>query len=78
MDFGKKRKDFKHRVKKSLQIKEDDICESIIQSMLNIGIFYAEDIKSNIDIWLTPKDKVLLNFVTYHIILFKGTNYMYD
>jgi hypothetical protein len=57
-DFGKKRKDFKYRTKKSLMLQEDDTLQSILASTPNIDMFDAEDFEITIEGWLTHEDKV--------------------
>ncbi|XP_062162116.1 eukaryotic translation initiation factor 5B-like [Alnus glutinosa] len=57
IDFGHKRKNFKYRVKKGINIQANDTRESIIESTPNITEFDAEDMEIAIDTWLTPEDK---------------------
>jgi hypothetical protein len=52
MDLGQKRKNYKYRVKKGLNIQDS------IHATPNIEIFDAEDIKTTINTWLTMEDKV--------------------
>jgi hypothetical protein len=76
MDYGKKRKYFKHRVKTSLHLKEGDNHEGIIQSTSNVEQFDTRDFECSIDTWMTPNDIVFVFSVTYHIICSKRTNYI--
>jgi hypothetical protein len=57
-DFGKKRKDFKYRMKKSLMLQDDDTLQSILASTPNIDMFDGEDFEITIEGWLTHEDKV--------------------
>jgi hypothetical protein len=57
MDFGKKLRNYKHVVKKSLLIKEDDTKESILQSTQHFGQVNPAELESAIDIWMTQKNK---------------------
>ena len=76
MDYGKKRKDFKHRLKTSLNLKEGDNREGIIQLTSNVEQFDTRDFECGIDIWLTPNDIVFPFSVTCHIVCPKKTNYI--
>jgi hypothetical protein len=61
IDFGHKRKNFKYRVKKAINIQANDTRERIIETMPNITEFDAKDIEIAIDTWLTPEDKVIIS-----------------
>jgi hypothetical protein len=61
IDLGHKRKNFKYRVKKAINIQANDIRERIIGSMPNITEFNAEDMEVAIDTLLTPEDKVIIS-----------------
>jgi hypothetical protein len=57
-DFGKKRKDYKCQVKKSLKIQANDTLQSILASTSNVDMFDAEDYEITIQGWMTLEDKV--------------------
>jgi hypothetical protein len=57
-DFGKKRKNYKYRTKKSLMLQDDDTLQSILASMPNINMFDAKNFEITIKGWLTREDKV--------------------
>jgi hypothetical protein len=51
IDFKHKRKNFKYRVKKAINIQANDTCERIIESTPNITEFDAEDMEIAINTW---------------------------
>lgn len=73
IDFGHKRKNFKYRVKKAINIQANDIRERIIELTPNITEFYAEDIEIAINTWLIPEDKVIIltNVIIFKVRIFK-------
>jgi hypothetical protein len=73
IDFGHKRKNFKYRVKKAINIQANDTRETIIESTPNITEFDAEDMEIAIDTWLTSEDKVIIsiNVIIFKVHIFK-------
>jgi hypothetical protein len=73
IDFGHKRKNFKYRVKKAINIQANDTHETIIESTPNITEFDAEDMEIAIDTWLTLEDKVIIstNVIIFKVRIFK-------
>jgi hypothetical protein len=73
IDFGHKRKNFKYRVKKAINIQANDTRERIIESTPNITEFDAEDMEIAIDTWLTSEDKVIIstNVIIFKVRIFK-------
>jgi hypothetical protein len=63
-DFGKKRKDFKHTLKQSLQLKEGEKIEDVLQTTPNLHLYNADDIETTIGTWLTKKDRVITQINT--------------
>jgi hypothetical protein len=61
IDFGHKRKNFKYRVKKAINIQANNIRKRIVEMTLNITEFDAEDMEISIDPWLTSEDKVIIS-----------------
>jgi hypothetical protein len=45
MDFGKKRRDFRHAVKQSLQIQAGESLEDVMATTPNLHLLDAEDIE---------------------------------
>jgi hypothetical protein len=55
IDFGQ------YRVKKGINIQDNDTRESIVEATPNITEFDAKNIEIAIDTWLTLKDKVIIS-----------------
>jgi hypothetical protein len=68
INFGHKRKNFKHRVQKAINIQANDTRETIIESTPSLAEFDAEDIEIVINTWLTSEDKVI---ISTNVIIFK-------
>jgi hypothetical protein len=68
IDFGHKRKNFKYRVKKAINIQANDTREKIIESTPNIAEFDIEYMEIAINTWLTSKNKVI---ISTNVIIFK-------
>jgi hypothetical protein len=63
-DFGKKRKDFRYTLKQSLQLKEGEKIEDVLQTTPNLHLYNADDIETTIGTWLTEKDRVITQINT--------------
>jgi len=60
MDLAKKRRQFRHKVKKGLNLKDTDTLEFVVNRAETVPIFDAEDFKMQVDKWLSSADKVFL------------------
>jgi hypothetical protein len=65
MDFGKKRRDFRHAVKQSLQIQPGESLEDVMATTPNLHLLDAEDIECCVEMWLTEEDKVRQIHIVY-------------
>jgi hypothetical protein len=65
MDFGKKRRDFRHAVKQSLQIQAGESLEDVMATTPNLHLLDAEDIECCVEMWLTEEDKVRQIHIVY-------------
>jgi len=60
MDLATKRRQFRHEVKKSLNLEATDTVESVASRAVIAQIFDAEDFEIQVDRWLFSADKVFL------------------
>jgi hypothetical protein len=58
MDLAKKRRQYRYEIKKSLNLKEGDTVESVVNRALTTPVFDAEDFEMQVDTWLSSADKV--------------------
>jgi len=62
----KKRRDFKHAVKQSLQIQPGESLEDVMATTPNLHLLDAEDIQCCVEMWLIEEDRVR----QIHIVIF--------
>jgi hypothetical protein len=60
MDLTKKRRQFRHKVKKGLNLKDTNTVEFVINRAETAPIFNAKDFKMQVDKWLSLADNVFL------------------
>jgi 16S rRNA G527 N7-methylase RsmG len=60
VDLRTKRRQFRHEVKKSMNLKETDAVESVVSRTVTAQIFDSEDFEMQVDRWLSSADKVFL------------------
>jgi len=60
MDLANKRRQFRHEVKKSVNLQETDNVESVVRRAVTAQIFDSEDFEMQVDRWLSSADKVFL------------------
>ena len=58
MDLGKKLRNYKHKVKKSLKLKAYDTKERVLQLTQNFGQVNLVELESVVGIWMAQKNKV--------------------
>jgi hypothetical protein len=56
----KERRQFRHEVKKSINLKETDTIESVVSRVVTAQIFDSEDFEMQVDRWLSSADTVFL------------------
>jgi hypothetical protein len=60
MDLAIKRRQFKHEVKKSMNLQETYIVEFVVSRAVTTQIFDSEDFEMQVDRWLSLADNVFL------------------
>lgn len=68
MDLATKRRQFRHEVKKSVNLQETDTVESVVRRAVTAQIFDSEDFEMQVDRWLSSADKVFL-YIALFILL---------
>jgi len=73
MGLAKKRRQFRYKVKKGLNLKDTDTVESVVSRAETTPIFDVEDFKMQVDRWLSSTDKIFL--LIHLFILLKKSPY---
>jgi hypothetical protein len=68
MDLATKRRQFRHEVKKSMNLQETDTAKSVVSRAVTMQIFDLEDFEMQVDRWLSSADKVFL-YIALFILL---------
>jgi len=68
MDLATKRRQFRHEVKRSVNLQETDTVESVVRRAVTAQIFDSEDFEMQVDRWLSSADKVFL-YIALFILL---------
>jgi hypothetical protein len=56
MDLAKKRRQYRYKIKRGLNLKQGDTVQSVISKASTADVFDAEDFEMQVDMWLSSTD----------------------